>query len=277
MRKIILYIVYGEDQGYYDGAKFSFLTFMNWFEKDDPIEIVVLTEKPEEFDNYPVQSLLITNQQKKEWSLNGKYHFRIKNRGLAYVIDILKLKEKDKIIFFDTDTYFNKSPLPLFDLIQPNQALLYLNEGLIYKRKRFSIYIESLEGKILEIDKEKYQLSKKSSIWGSLMIGLMPNMYPSLQWADKLLLEFIYMVPAHTIEPFSLSESLLKKYKIVEGKKFVSLYSTSRKKEHAVQILFKFFNKYSSFPLNEQVLMAQKVKIKRSLFTIIKQRFLRLL
>ena len=78
MRKIILYIVYGEDQGYYDGAKFSFLTFMNWFEKDDPIEIVVLTEKPEEFDNYPVQSLLITNQQKKEWSLNGKYHFRIK-------------------------------------------------------------------------------------------------------------------------------------------------------------------------------------------------------
>ena len=277
MRKIILYIVYGEDQGYYDGAKFSFLTFMNWFEKDDPIEIVVLTEKPEEFDNYPVQSLLITNQQKKEWSLNGKYHFRIKNRGLAYVIDILKLKEKDKIIFFDTDTYFNKSPLPLFDLIQPNQALLYLNEGLIYKRKRFSIYIESLEGKILEIDKKKYQLSKKSSIWGSLMIGLMPNMYPSLQWADKLLLEFIYMVPAHTIEPFSLSESLLKKYKIVEGKKFVSLYSTSRKKEHAVQILFKFFNKYSSFPLNEQVLMAQKVKIKRSLFTIIKQRFLRLL
>ena len=277
MRKIILYIVYGEDQGYYDGAKFSFLTFMNWFEKDDPIEIVVLTEKPEEFDNYPVQSLLITNQQKKEWSLNGKYHFRIKNRGLAYVIDILKLKEKDKIIFFDTDTYFNKSPLPLFDLIQPNQALLYLNEGLIYKRKRFSIYIESLEGKILEIDKKKYQLSKKSSIWGSLMIGLMPNMYPSLQWADKLLLEFIDMIPAHTIEPFSLSESLLKKYKIVEGKKFVSLYSTSRKKEHAVQILFKFFNKYSSFPLNEQVLMAQKVKIKRSLFTIIKQRFLRLL
>ena len=44
MRKIILYIVYGEDQGYYDGAKFSFLTFMNWLENDDPIDIVVLTE-----------------------------------------------------------------------------------------------------------------------------------------------------------------------------------------------------------------------------------------
>jgi hypothetical protein len=276
MRKVLLYIVYGENQGYYDGAKFSFLTFMNWIDSDSKIEIVILTEKPDEFDNYPVQSILLSKKQKNEWSLNGKYHFRIKNRGLAHIINFLKLDEEDKILFLDTDTYFMKSPLPLFDLIQPNQALFYLNEGLIYKRKRFSIYVDSLEGKVIEIENVNYKLSKKSAMWGSLMIGIMPNMYPSLQWADKLLLKFIDIVPAHTIEPFALSESLLLKYKIVEGKKLVNLYSTSRKKEYAVKILSQFFKNYSSILINNQIILAQKVQLKRSLFTIIKQRFLRL-
>ena len=277
MRKVLLYIVYGENQGYYDGAKFSFLTFMNWIDTDSKIEVVILTEKPDEFNHYPVQSILLSKKQKDDWSLNGKYHFRIKNRGLAYIINFLELKAEDKILFLDTDTYFTKSPLPLFDLIQPNQALFYLNEGLIYKRKRFSIYVDSLEGKVIEIENLNYKLSKKSAMWGSLMIGIMPNMYPSLQWADKLLLKFIDIVPAHTIEPFALSESLLIKYKIVEGKKLVNLYSTSRKKEYSVKILSQFFLNYSSMTTKQQIILAQKVKLKRSFFTIIKQRFLRLL
>ena len=142
---------------------------------------------------------------------------------MAYVMDCLKLTEKDKILFLDTDTYFHKSPLPLFDLIQPNQALFYLNEGLIYNRNRFQVYIDNLEGKPIQIDNYIYELSKDSAMWGSLMVGIMPNMRPSIDWADKLMQEFIHIVPAHTIEPFSLAESLLKKYRMTEGKKYVSL------------------------------------------------------
>ena len=36
----------------------------------------------------------------------------------------IKTSFEDKILFFDTDTYFNKSPLPLFDLIKANQDLV---------------------------------------------------------------------------------------------------------------------------------------------------------
>ena len=271
-RKILLYIVYGDDQAYYDGAIFSYLTFMNWIADDDRIEVVVLTEKPSKFIDYPIKVFLMNEKQKNEWSLNGKYHFRIKNRGLAFIMDKLKLENSDKILFFDTDTYFHKSPLPLFDLIQTNQALLYLNEGFIYDKKRFSVYVKNLEGIKIEIDNEFYELSKKSALWGSLMVGIAANMKPTLDWADKLMVNFFKIVPSHTIEPFALSESLLRYYKIAEGKKYVSLYSTSRKKEHAKNILASFFIKSKELKINDQVRLAQTVKIKRSLFKILIQR-----
>ena len=275
MRKVILYIVYGDDQTYYDGAKFSLLTFMNWIPANEKIDFVVLTEKPQEFTNYPVSTFTLSNEQMKAWSLNGKYHFRIKNRGMAHIMDKLALNNKDKIIFFDTDTYFNKSPINLFNLIDEKRALLYLNEGRIYDRKRFNVYIKNLENITIKIDQEFYELSKTSSMWGSLMIGLMPNMRPSLDWADKLMLKFLELVPAHTIEPFSLSESLLRKFTIVEGKKYVSLYSTSRKKDHCRKILSNFFNDYSTYSISEQIQLAQKVNMKRSFLIVIEQRFLK--
>ena len=276
MRKIITYIVYGENQSYYDGAKFSFLTFMNWISSENPIEIVVLTERPEEFTNYPVKVLKMSNEQKKMWSLDGAYHFRIKNRGLAFIMDELKLISEDKILFFDTDTYFYKSPLELFNLIQPNQALFYLNEGLIYKRKRFDVYIKSLEDRHIEIQGKKYELSKQSALWGSLMVGIMPNMRHSLEWSDLLMLKFHEIVPSHTIEPFSLSEALLRDYKLVEGKNFVSLYSTSRKKEYVKNVLSNFFKENKALHIDELVRLAQNVKIKRPLFIVLKQRFERI-
>ena len=277
MRKIITYIVYGENQSYYDGAKFSVLTFMHWISNEDPVEVVILTEKPEEFIGYPVKVLKISDEQKKTWSLDGTYHFRIKNRGLAFVMDKLKLKNEDKILFFDSDTYFHKSPLKLFDFIKPNQALFYLNEGLIYDRKRFNVYIKHLEGRRIEIEGCTYKLTKKSALWGSLMVGIMPNMRSSLEWSDKLLLKFYDLVPSHTIEPFALSETLLRNYKLVEGKNFVSLYSTSRKKEYASKILNNFFLQNENKSIVNKIELAQKVKIKRPLFILLKQRFSRLI
>ena len=275
-RKVLLYIVYGDEQAYYDGAIFSIMTFMNWMDDKNQIEVVVLTERPEKFADYPINTLVMSKKQKNEWSLSGAYHFRIKNRGLAFVMDKLKLKELDKILFFDTDTYFHKSPLPLFDLIQSNQALFYLNEGLIYGRKRFSTYVENLEGKKIIIDGETYELSNKSALWGSLMVGIMVGMRPSLDWADKLMLKFFDIVPSHTIEPFALSESLLRKYKMVEGKKFVSLYSTSRKKEYAKNILANFLQENKLLQFDEKIRLAQNVTVKRPLITIISQRLKRL-
>ena len=76
-RKILLYIVYGEDQTYYDGAIFSFLTFMHWLSDRDQIEIFVLTEKPKKFENYPINILVMNENTKKRmvfrWCISFPY------------------------------------------------------------------------------------------------------------------------------------------------------------------------------------------------------------
>jgi hypothetical protein len=271
-KKILLYIAWGDDQIYYDGVIFSYLTFKYWVKKNTGIEFYVLTEKPEKFKNYPINIIVLSAQQKEEWSLNGTYNFRIKNRGMAFVIDKLKLKCSDKIIFMDADTYFNKSPLNLFDLINENQVLLYRNEGLILRKKKFLPFQENLKGRSIKVDGTSYLLSKNSSMWGSLMIGLLPCMTDSLDWADKLMLELLKIIPAHTVEQFALSESLSNDYKMVEGKNYVSLYSSSRMKSHAKPILSNFLFDVKNHELDSQIHLAQSIKIKRSVYVIIKQR-----
>jgi heptosyltransferase-3 len=276
-KKILLYIVYGEDQTYYDGAVFSIMSFMYWLKYKNQVQVVILTEKPEKFSEYPFKTLLMSENQKNDWSLNGDYHFRIKNRGMAYAMDKLNLLEEDKILYFDTDTYFHKSPLPLFDLIHSKQAIFYLNEGLIYERKRFNVYVKNLKGKKIKVDGLIYELSKDSALWRSLMIGIMPNMRNNLDWADKLMLKFYDIVPSHTIEPFALSESLLRNFNIIEGKNFVSLYSTSSKKKHAKDIISNFLKNNYSLAFEEQVKLTQSIKLKRPAWVVIKQRLQRLI
>jgi hypothetical protein len=275
-RKILLYIVYGDDQVYYDGAIFSFLTFSYWLVNSSATETYILTEHPEKFLGYPVTVLKINKKQKKDWSLNGQYHFRIKNRGLAYIFDKLNLSEVDKVLFLDTDTYFKKSPMSLFELIKSNQALLYKNEGLIYEKKRFQSFVEKLDGKKIRVNNTIYSLSNKSSMWGSLMIGIGGNMRPYLDEADKLMLNFFDKDISHTIEQFSLSETLIKKFKIVEGKNFVNMYSSSGKKEYAEKVLVQFFNQNCDTKFSDKVRLSQNVKIKRPFFIVLKRYFLKL-
>ena len=157
MKKIICYIVYGDNMDYYNSTKFSILTLLNYTDNAN-IDIVVLTENPNKFKDYPITTIKLSQTQKNDWSLDGKYHFRIKNLGLQYILKTLGLSKNDKILFFDADIYFNKNPLVLFDLITDTQIVMYKNEGYIYKKKRFNYYKNNLKGKLFNIKKAVFTL-----------------------------------------------------------------------------------------------------------------------
>jgi len=270
----LLYIVYGDNDVYYQGAKFSILSFLNNSPSlTDAPEIIILTEKPDYFKNYPVSTHQITPEMKAEWSVNGKYHFRIKNRGLKFITDQLIFSESDKLLFIDADTYFNKDPNQLFDLISSQQALMFLNEGLISSKKKFESLRKGIEGVTLQLPSfGEYKLSQDASMWGSLMIGMTPNMFHLLDYADQLMLSLMKKTDIRTIEQFSLVEALKTQFDVVEGKKLIKHYSTSGKKKHAEKVLQNFFTLFDNQEFTQQLNAAKKIKLTRNLYTVLIQK-----
>lgn len=277
MKNIICYIVYGENQEYYNSAKFSILTLLNYANGNKSVEVVVLSEKIEEFKGYPVTSIEITEQQIDDWSLNGKYHFRIKNLGLQHIIKKLNLSGNDSILFFDTDVYFKKNPLLLLKMITNSIVVMYKDEGIICKKKRFSYYKDNLKNHPIHNKRlDSYILDSNSRMWGSAIIGIPASAYNSLKEADILMLNLIKKLDiskVHTIEQFSLSETLKKIFKIIEGRKYISIYSTSKRKNYALKKINTFFKENNSIDIKQLSKKSLQVNLSRPFHQIIKNKF----
>lgn len=277
MKNIICYIVYGENQEYYNSAKFSILNLLNYTSGNKSIEVVVLSEKIKEFKGYPVTSIKMTNRQIDDWSLNGKYHFRIKNLGLQYIIKTLNLSINDSILFFDTDVYFKKNPLILLNLITNSRVVMYKDEGKIYKKERFSYYKDNLkDNSIQNKGLDSYILDSNSRMWGSAIIGIPALAYNSLKEADILMLNLIKKLDisrVHTIEQFSLSEILKKMFKIIEGKKYIRIYSTSKRKNYALKKINTFFKENNSVDIKQLSKKSLQVNLSRPIHQVIKDKF----
>jgi heptosyltransferase-3 len=277
MEKIICFIVYGNNEDYYNSAKFSILNLLNFTNNTD-ISIIVLSEDITKFKNYPITTIKITEKQIKDWSLNGRYHFRIKNLGLQHVIKTLELSDNGKIIFFDVDIYFKKNPLKLFNLITNSQIVMYRDEGFICKKKRFKYYKNNLSNTTIQCENMgNYSMNTNAKMWGSAIMGLTKQMaLDLLQNADSLMLCLLSKISekkAHTIEQFSLSESVKESHKITEGSRYVSIYSTDRKKRYAQKQLKKFFDENNGSSIDLLVNRSLSINLKRSIVKIIKERF----
>ena len=277
MKKIICYIVYGDNMDYYNSTKFSILTLLNYTDNAN-IDIVVLTENPNKFKDYPITTIKLSQTQKNDWSLDGKYHFRIKNLGLQYILKTLGLSKNDKILFFDADIYFNKNPLVLFDLITDTQVVMYKNEGYIYKKKRFNYYKNNLKGKLIQYKKGSiYTLNSNSEMWGSAIIGVPALAHYSIKDADLLmsnLSKILDIDKAHTIEQFSLVEILKMDFRVIEGKTYINICSTSGKKYFALKKINNFLKKNNRLDIKSLSEKSLRINLKRSIFKIIKDKLL---
>jgi heptosyltransferase-3 len=272
-KKVLAYIVYGDDKSYYESVCFSILTAMSFLCKKDNVDIVVLTENTEFFEKLPIKIFKISSKQIEDWSFEGEYHFRIKNRGLGFLVNKLSLSKDDKVLYIDADSYFKKTPLKLFDLIKKETPVMFRCEGSIFKKKRFRVYKDNLQNVPIKISEEKnYLINDNAKMWGSAIVGLMGEQFKYIDIADILLQEFKQLVPSHTIEQFALSEALSLEYIIIEGKKFIRLYSTSAKADYAKVVLRSFFQKHSKEKFAKQVTLASKLSLRRSVLHMVKQR-----
>lgn len=268
----VTYIVYGENDGYFIGARFSMLTLLA--HNTSAVGVLILTDRPEYFSDLPATVLELSSTQKRRWSLDGRYHFRIKNRGLAFVIEALNLDDSDKIIAVDTDGYFESSIGELFERINSTNSTIYRNEGAIRQKKRFKVYKDALDGKIFTTPTNKiYRLSPKAEMWGTLLWGFQISNKTILDAADDIMLCVLDVVDAHTIEPFALTEAIKSDHNLFESKQYVKNYSTSGKKRFALTVLQKFFDDLSGSPIEKQVEASKTIKLSRNFTQLIKSRY----
>jgi len=270
----VAYIVYGKNEGYFLGAKFSILSLLA--NNTDELKIVVLTDNENYFQGLPVITLPLTQDEKDNWSLNGRYHFRIKNRGLDKIITTLNLSDLDKIIALDTDTYFKKPITPIFDAIDNRHSTIFRNEGKIRDKPRFKVYKDALDGKHFTTPSgSTYTLSADAEMWGTLLWGFQISNRHLLDKADDIMLCLLEVVVSHTIEPFSLSESIKSDHNLFESKAYVLNYSTSGKKRHALRIITKFFEHNSKLTWIELAKKTNYLNLKRNLFSLLRSRYKR--
>jgi len=222
----------------------------------------------------PVITLPLTQDEKDNWSLNNRYHFRIKNRGLNKIITDLNLSDENKIIAIDTDTYFTQPIAPIFKAIDQENSTMFKNEGKIREKSRFNVYKDALDGKHFTTpNKATYTLSMDAEMWGALLLGFQISNKHLLDKADDLMLCLLGVVDAHTIEQFALSESIKSEHNLVESKAYVLNYSTSGKKRHALRIITKFFENYSQLTWIELAKKTKHLNLKRNLFSLLRSRY----
>ncbi|RKF22157.1 hypothetical protein DBZ36_00485 [Alginatibacterium sediminis] len=273
MKNYLVYILYGSDDAYYLGAKFSILSFISRYQSDTELEVIVLAEYPEKFEGFDISVLKLTDDQLAQWSLQGSYHFRIKNRGLHFIAQHLELRAVDKILFLDTDTYFTKNPSAIFDLINAEHSVMHQPGNYIEKEPAGSEYSKLWGFSKIMGDGSTYKLNPFSRNWGALMIGLQGSNVDTLDVADELMLAFMERdCRAHTIEQFALAEAIVRQQKLVEGRALVEHYSTSGRKDYAISVLKIFFaTRYNSF--QEMLIASRAIRFQRPLRVVIAGHF----
>ncbi|MDT8906541.1 hypothetical protein SAMN03159376_02518 [Pseudomonas sp. NFACC09-4] len=119
VRHQLLYLIYGDKQVYRHEAKFSILTALSHGQSSTMPHIRILTDRPEDYLGWPVETLALTPQLLSEWQGNNGYIHRRKACAIA-----AGLKLAHKTLFVDTDTLFLAHPGSLFQQIQPGQNLM---------------------------------------------------------------------------------------------------------------------------------------------------------
>ncbi len=268
-------IAYGHELGYQHGAKFQILSAWKRWYSEPGVSVCVVTDKPKLFENYPVRTVQITEQKARDWSLNGLQHFGIKLRALEHS---MRTTDAPISMLLDTDTYWIRNPESLATVICDGRAIMYCDEGTVNGTQNTSInrFNEGLANQSVEWGKLNYQLSSKSRMLNSSIVGLHKKNIEILVEAFELFSVLEPLVNAHTVEQFALGETFrVNKIDVKFGSTYTRDWSSIGRKNYATPILKQFFEKYGENDFEKHLKNLSSIVIRRPLKTLLKQKLAR--
>lgn len=114
----LLYLVYGADAAYHTEARFSILSALYRAKNSGEFHISVYTDAPFHYEGLPVQVHRLSDETLQQWYGALRYHHRAKLCLLQCAAPLA-----DKTVFIDTDTFFLRDPVLLFNAVDDNTCL----------------------------------------------------------------------------------------------------------------------------------------------------------
>ncbi|MDX8501525.1 hypothetical protein RFM99_24310 [Mesorhizobium sp. VK4C] len=262
-------IAYGDRLGYHYSAIFAALLISAY--KGDASPIVIYTDRPELFRNYPFQIVPITPQQISDWSLEGRYWFRIKNRVMHDVLG----RGFERVLYIDSDIAFTGNPNVDIGRVTPGRAVLFRNEGPVNRSPKS--HYRGLAGlpKNLFAD-DGLVLSPSAPLWSSAVMGLHRDMRASVDCADRVIRGLLGKIDSHTLEQFALGVALARNHQVVPSFGRFSIFSTSRTKAFARRRMFEFFQRNHAAPFDVQMAEAKRLRLQQPIGKMVVGRLLEL-
>jgi heptosyltransferase-3 len=261
----LVFSAYGKDPLYHQGVVFNYLKTQAKGFIPTECRVVVYTDKPDFYKDFPL-GIHDISPMVNEWTLDGRYHFRIKNLVLQNALK----SYGGKIIHLDSDILIKKNLDTFLDLISNKSAVLYLNEGSVLKKKKaYFNLINSNSSEFL-----KYHTDLNSiNMYGSAVIGINQSMLSTVEQADLLIKDWLDKVDAHTVEQFALSEALIwSGVAITPVASMTTSYSTSGSKAYARERIEEFFNFTKNMEFKDKLISAKNWPIRRPFGVWLKQK-----
>jgi len=266
-------VCYGDQLGYHHGAKYQILSaYERWYNRSNS-KICVVTDSPKLFKGYPCRVLTLSKEKKSAWSLNGLQHFGIKLQGLKWAMETT---DSDASLLLDTDMYWKSDPAPLVEKINEKTIIMYRNEGTIIgsRNQSHNRFEEGLQAKNFRLgSNQQYSLESKSEMWASNILGVLSDQVDLISGAFELFSSLEHHVAAHTVEQFSVSEiSRISGIQKLEGKNYLSDWSSTGRKNYVTPILREFFARYGETDFDTHLANWNHIKIRRPFVTLLKQK-----
>jgi hypothetical protein len=233
VEKQLVYLLYGGRLSYEREAKFSILSALAASRGQELPVIRVLTDQPQAFEGWPVETRGLGRQTLDDWLGSSGYTHRRKACAIAAAC-----QWADKTIFIDTDTVFRSPPIRLFERFGDGRYLVDTVEMHWMEAKRRNEYA----GFVAALERDGVVPDDHLRLCNSGVFGLTCDDQELMQRVVQRIDQWAgHAAGLHTIEQIALSFELQGR-QVAEARPDVEHYFAYKGFLHAMQELF--FERY---------------------------------
>jgi len=244
LRPQLVYLAFGPAT-YHQEACFSIVSALAHLDTSagEALDIQVYTDHPHPYSHLPVTVHHLDEATRTAWNQPHGYHFRSKHVLLRQV-----LQQHPLAVLIDTDTFFRKSPLQLFQRVKPGGLLCNAIGGRYGENQKCLLYKN-----LLNILQARGLADCQMPLVNSGVIGLTREDAGILDHSVALMDEFHPLArSAYTLEEFCLAVAAYRKLALAECTDVIHHY-WSRKAQFRAKIQA-WLRKHGDQPLSAAAL-----------------------